>query len=213
MKQNCNIAALFDLDGVILDTEGQYTEIWREIGEKYTDIPQFELMIKGMTLTQILAHFESQQTRDAIEQTLFLKEQQMTYPYIKGVQRFLTELRANGVKTAIVTSSNNDKMRNVYNAHPEFKSYFDAILTADNFSKSKPAPDCYLMAAQALSTDISRCIVFEDSKNGLISGKSALMKVVGLVTTNPRNVVELLSDMAVDDFENLTLADIEKLVD
>lgn len=212
MIQDTNIAALFDLDGVVLDTEGQYTDIWRQIGQTYTDIPQFELKIKGMTLTQILAHFPSQQVRDEIEQILFQKEQHMSYPYINGVEAFLHSLRTAGVKTAVVTSSNNDKMQNVYRAHPEFHSYFDAILTANDFTKSKPSPDCYLMAADRLHTPISRCVVFEDSKNGLISGKSALMKVVGLVTTNPRHVVELLSDVAIADFSGFTLADVQRLL-
>ena len=212
MDTKKTIAALFDLDGVVLDTEGQYTKIWKEIGDRYTDIADFEQKIKGMTLTQILdKHFTDDKVKRDVYDTLYSKEQYMSYPYIKGLEHFVADLRAHSVKTVIVTSSNNEKMQNVYNAHPEFKEYFDIILTADDFSKSKPAPDCYLMGAQAANADIDNCVVFEDSKNGLISGKSALMKVVGLVTTNPRSVVEILSDVAIDDFTQFSYEEMIKL--
>ena len=55
----------------------------------------------------------------------------MLYNYIPGVEAFLKELRENGVKIAIVTSSNEMKMSNVYKAHPELKQSVDRILTAE----------------------------------------------------------------------------------
>ena len=54
MQSNKPLASLFDLDGVVLDTEGQYSVFWGNVGKKYTDIVDFEHKIKGMTLTQIL---------------------------------------------------------------------------------------------------------------------------------------------------------------
>ena len=71
-------------------------------------------------------------------------ETEMRYEYVPGVAEFMQSLRAHGVKIAIVTSSNEKKMANVYAAHPELKDMVDRILTAEMFQKSKPDPDCFL---------------------------------------------------------------------
>ncbi len=64
------------------------------------------------------------------------------------VEAFITDLRRNGAKIAVVTSSNEEKMANVYNAHPEFKGMVDRILTGEMFARSKPAPDCFLLGME-----------------------------------------------------------------
>ena len=69
----------------------------------------------------------------------------MSYKYIPGVEAFIADLRRHGAKIAVVTSSNEDKMQNVYNAHPEFEGMVDRILTGEMFAHSKPAPDCFLL--------------------------------------------------------------------
>ena len=87
MDMNQPIAALFDLDGVILDTESQYTVFWRKQGQAHRpDIPQFEQRIKGMTLTQILQFFNADPSLPGrIQSELDAYERQMDYPYIPGV--------------------------------------------------------------------------------------------------------------------------------
>lgn len=77
----------------------------------------------------------------------------MAYEYLPGVQDFLVELRRHNVKIALVTSSNDEKMENVYRTHPEFKEQFDRILTGDMFKRSKPAPDCFLLGMEIFGTD------------------------------------------------------------
>lgn len=70
-------------------------------------------------------------------------EQEMSFDFIPGVLDFIADLHRNGVKTAVVTSSNEAKMAAVYRVHPEIKTLFDRILTAEMFTASKPAPDCF----------------------------------------------------------------------
>lgn len=202
MDMNQPIAALFDLDGVILDTESQYTVFWRKQGQAHRpDIPQFEQRIKGMTLTQILQFFNADPSLPRrIQSELDAYERQMDYPYIPGVTAFIGELRKHDVRTAVVTSSNRMKMENVYQAHPEFASLFDCIFTAEDFSRSKPDPDCYLLGARTFGIPSSRCVVFEDSFNGLTAGVRAGMTVVGLSTTNPADSIRSLADIVIPDF-------------
>ena len=201
-------AALFDLDGVVFDTEPQYTVFWGEQCRLYhPEHPGLEQEIKGSTLTQIYDLWFSGpllKEQPVITERLNAYEQQMSYDYIEGFIALVDDLHKHGVKTAVVTSSNQPKMESVYRKQPDFKRLFDAILTSEDFQRSKPHPDCYLTAAQQLDVESDECVVFEDSVNGLRSGLDAKMKVVGLLTTNPVDVVAPLSDVQVKDYAGMT---------
>lgn len=214
MNKNQPIAALFDLDGVILDTESQYTPFWHKQGEAHRpDIPHFESRIKGMTLTEILGFFAHRPgIPERIQQELNVHESQMSYEYVPGVTDFIRSLRQEHVLTAVVTSSNRLKMENVYRAHPEFKSLFDRIFTAEDFSRSKPDPDCYLIGARAFHTTPSQCFVFEDSFNGLTAGNRADMTVIGLSTTNPAEAIQHLAATVIPDFTGFKVENLFALV-
>ena len=197
-------AALFDLDGVIVDTEGQYSLFWKQIGEEYMPgMPDFALAIKGRTLTQIYdTYFPDAADRAAITERLNAFERQMDFPYIAGAREFLEALQAQGVPTAIVTSSNCDKMACLYARHPEIKNLVTTVLTAEDARRSKPAPDCYLAAAERLGADISNCIVFEDSPNGLAAGRASGAFVIGVCTSLAATEIEPLCDAYIEDFKD-----------
>lgn len=196
-------AVLFDLDGVIVDTEGQYSLFWKQIGEEYMPgMPDFALAIKGRTLTQIYdTYFPDAADRAAITERLNAFERQMDFPYIAGAREFLEALQAQGVPTAIVTSSNCDKMACLYARHPEIKNLVTAVLTAEDARRSKPAPDCYLAAAERLGADISKCIVFEDSPSGLTAGRASGAFVIGVSTSLAAAEIEPLCDAYIEDFK------------
>ena len=202
-------AALFDLDGVVIDTEGQYTLFWDMIGRQYLGCIGFGAEIKGKTLKRILQdHFVNKpaETRREIATLMEDFESKMAMPYIAGFKEFFGALAKGGWVTAVVTSSNENKMKNVYKKLPKLETMFDKIFTAEMFTESKPAPDPYLIAAEGLSIPASNCLVFEDSISGLISGRSAGMKTVGLATTNPAEVVSRYADIVIPDFASFTAA-------
>lgn len=205
-------AALFDLDGVVFDTEPQYTVFWgAQCREFHPEHPGLEQEIKGQTLVQIYDAWFSGPL--AAKQTIITErlndyERQMHYDYLAGFETYIAALRRQGVRTAVVTSSNHAKMLAVYASHPEFQGLFDAILTSEDFSASKPDPDCYLKAAARLGVDREYCVVFEDSFNGLKSGRAAGMYVVGLATTNPADAIRPLCDRVISDYvETLNMKD------
>lgn len=197
-------AALFDLDGVVFDTEPQYTVFWGEqCREFHPEHPGLEQEIKGQTLVQIYDAWFSGPLADKqplITGRLDRYEQQMSYDYVDAFPEYIRLLRRQGVRTAVVTSSNKVKMEAVYRKHPEFKTMFDAILTSEDFSASKPDPDCYLKAAARLNVGREHCVVFEDSFNGLRSGRAAGMYVVGLATTNPADSIRPLCDEVINNY-------------
>lgn len=206
MEQMTMKAALFDLDGVVFNTEPQYTIFWGEqCREFHPEHPGLEHEIKGQTLAQIYEAWFSGPLADKqvlITERLNQFEQQMTYDYVAGFEQYIRALRQQGVKTAVVTSSNRPKMQAVYARRPEFKTLFDAILTSEDFERSKPDPDCYLKAAARFGLKAEDCVVFEDSFNGLRSGRAAGMRVVGLATTNTADSIRPLCDVVISDYLN-----------
>lgn len=200
-------AALFDLDGVVFDTEPQYTVFWGSQCRLYhPERPGLEHEIKGSTLQQIYDKWwsgELEKERDIVTRRLNEFEAQMDYSYIAGFEAFVRDLRQHGVKTAVVTSSNMPKMESVFRVRPEFKSLFDAILTSEDFAESKPSPDCYLKGAERFGVSPAECVVLEDSINGLKSGRAAGMYVVGLTTTNTKENIESLSNIQIKDYQDI----------
>ena len=195
-------AFLFDFDGVLVNTEFYYTEFWKRQDMKYfPHIKNFEQVIKGRSLKTIYAEYFSDKPdeRKVIREELIEHEKGMVYEYISGAEEFVRACRGI-VKTALVTSSSQSKMENVYRSLPHLKSFFDLIITAEDVNESKPSPECYLRAAELLGVAVCDCVVFEDSLAGIMSGKSAGMKVVGLETTLSRKELETKADMIIQDF-------------
>ncbi|MBQ6652316.1 MAG: HAD family phosphatase [Prevotella sp.] len=200
-------AALFDLDGVVFDTEPLYTKFWEQLGKNlHLPYDNFASVIKGMTLVEIFErYFPGEELQQRIRHCVEQYEREMSYAYVPGSERVLRELRQRGVRLAIVTSSDTEKMRNVYRQHPELSDCFDLILTAEDFEKGKPAPDCYLKALEVFGLEGSECVVFEDSFNGIKAGKNAGIKVVGVATTNPKDLLLPVCDAVIDNFEHVSI--------
>lgn len=215
MDSTKNIAALFDFDGVVIDTEPQYSLFWNEQGRKYhPNILEFGRQIKGQTLTQIFdGYFKDEvEIQQQITRELNEFEKSMKFDYLPGVVSFLKELRENQVKIAIVTSSNNQKMAHVYREHPELKTMVDRILTADMFTHSKPHPECFLLGAKVFDTEVDNCVVFEDSFHGLEAARRAGMKIVGLSTTNSYEAIKDKANVVIPDFKAFTITNFKQVL-
>lgn len=195
--------ALFDLDGVILDTEGSYTAFWDDYGSRHFSEKDFGLKIKGQTLVKILGdYFPEENERKSITDAINDFERNMSYPFVPGVENYIKSLKSNGIRTAVVTSSNLLKMENVYRCHPGFREMFDIILTSEDFSESKPSPYCYLKAMRLFGAGPEDCVVFEDSLAGLQSARASGAFVTALTTTNPEEVVRNYADLVIRDFND-----------
>lgn len=205
--------ALFDFDGVIVDTESQYTVFWDRMGAEYLGVEDFGRRIKGQTLVQIFdGHFSGMlKEQEEVVARLNEYEAAMSYDFLPGVVDFLHELKEAGVPTAIVTSSNQPKMEQVYRAHPQLDEMVDAILTSEDFSRSKPDPECFLKGMEILGGTPEEAVVFEDSFHGLAAGRAAGAYVVGLATTNSREDIVPLCDMVISDFTNISLSSLKQV--
>ena len=200
--------ALFDLDGVLIDSERLYTEFWAAVGVRYgIPSPTFALDIKGTTLKDIFSkYFPDELVRKTLSNEIIDFEAKVVYPVYDGVNSFLEELKSAGYKTAIVTSSNDKKMERLFAQQPWMKDEFDAIITDSYVKNSKPNPEGYLLAASTIGCKPSHCYVFEDSLQGLSAGRNAKAgAVIGLATTLPRHSLEGKADMIFDSFTEISL--------
>lgn len=199
-----NKAVLFDLDGVILDTEDIYTDFWAEIGRRYSvPVDDFAHVIKGNTLARIFdTYFPNESDRAKIRQLLVQQELTMEYRPFPGALELMQGLHDAGIATAIVTSSNAVKMQHIFEQLPQLAALTDVLITDEDVSHSKPHPEGYINAAEGL--DAEQFMVVEDSLAGIEAGHRAGAKVVGLATTVAREKVEAAADFTFD-----TIADIK----
>lgn len=200
-----DIIILFDFDGVIADTEPLYTKFWNAQGMKFFGEENFGIKIKGQTWKHISSYFTNAEDLAQAMHEIDEFERNMPYDLVPGIWDFLKELKEAGIPTAIVTSSHNKKMENAWRAHPGLKEMVTAILTSNDFTASKPDPECFLKAMEVLGGKPERSIVFEDSLHGIQAGRNSGAYVVGLPTTFPKEKIEEVCDLVIQDFRGLTL--------
>lgn len=204
-------AALFDLDGVLIDSEGVYYEFWDNVDKMFpTGIHDFAAYIKGSTLRRIMDYFPDPDVRKRIVEMLEEQERSMRYVIFDGVVPFLEDLKARHVPCAIVTSSNEDKMHKLFAQNPGFSDYFKVVITDRQVTKSKPDPQGYLLAARQLDCDPENCYVFEDSFSGLEAGRRSGAKVIALSTTNPSDRLLDKADIVISSFKQLSVEQLLK---
>ena len=188
---------LFDLDGVIIDSETEYTKIWAEIDRLYpTGYPDFTSRIKGMTLPKILDTYFDMSVREEVNNKCHELESHMTFTCFPGAVEVLKAIKSAGARIAIVTSSDNVKMKLLYGQIPQLWDLADVIVDANMVTKSKPDPQGYLLGAQKIGVNIKNCAVVEDALNGLEAGRRSGAYVVGIATTTNRDKMGDLPDVA-----------------
>ncbi len=211
MKDTDKIGILFDLDGVLVDSEGEYTDFWGETGRKYNvGGESFASDIKGTTLGEILQAFPEGE-REGIVESLHKFESNMKYPMIAGASEFLSKLEERNIPFAIVTSSDDTKMGYLFKKHPELKESASALVTGSMVTHSKPNPEGYLKGAQLIGVPIDKCFVFEDSFQGLQAGMASGATVVGLATTNPREEIKDKAHKVIDDFTGFSIEELRAI--
>ena len=199
-------SVLFDLDGVLIDTEGIYTQFWEAVDRRFpTGVEDFSQVIKGSNLHNILhTYFPTEELRRKVNEMLDNFQREMRYEYFPGAIELLEDLHRNDIACCIVTSSDKNKMASLYSQHPDFPGYFDAIVTGNMVNEPKPSPECFLLGAKMLGIDIKDCVVIEDSINGLKAGMASGARVIGIHTTCPREVIEPYCHMVAPTIGNIT---------
>ena len=181
-------AVLFDMDGLMVDTESLATEAFIHSAKKqgYDMTKEETLMVLGFTTKSIYEFWENyfknsdvsgKQLVDDhykyIENVLFTTGPKKM-PYIEELLKYLKE---NNYKVAVASSSN---MNHIINNMEKtgLKKYIDEFASGAEVKNGKPAPDVFLLAAERLGVEPKKCLVLEDSKAGVIAGSLAGAKVI-----------------------------------
>jgi len=180
---------LFDLDGVLLDTEGLYTEATQTIVGRFGKTYTWEIKREAMGRdAHTSARIVLQRLSVPLTSDEFLAERRPILEALvarcramDGAEAFVRTLVKSGVPVAVATSSDRGLYELKVRTHPWF-DLFGAVVCGDDprVRAQKPAPDIFLVAARELRADPARCLVFEDSLAGVEAGLAAGMRVVAL---------------------------------
>ncbi|MFX1573505.1 MAG: HAD family hydrolase [Promethearchaeota archaeon] len=215
-----NYCVIFDMDGVLADTEPIHFESWvkmaNEIGAKFTR--EFFKQTFGQqspTITRKLVG-------PSIDETLIIQWSNLKESYYRemvkdklellpGVIDIIKDLKSEGFKLAIGSSGPSENVELLLTTL-KIKNLFDNIITAADVRKGKPEPDVFLVAANLLGIDPKKCIVIEDAPVGIQAANNAGMKSIALTTTH--NTEELQeANLVVQDLSLISINDIKKLLD
>lgn len=178
-------AVLFDMDGVVIDTQQSVTDFWQLIAAEQgvtLTAKDFEQHIFGVqavaTLRALFPGLPPEQD-EAFHERINGYERELRYSELVGVTSFLRLLKSAGAKTALVTSGSSFKVAEVCR-QLGLDGMFDEFVTAEDVVRGKPDPSCYLAAAHKLQVSPSECVVFEDAVSGVRAAKAAGMACVGV---------------------------------
>jgi len=215
-------AFIFDMDGVIIDSEPLHFDVDRQVLEYYGySITQEQLEgYVGMTNPEFWSILRgeygmSQTVEEIIEYQLgikidVLKAAQMQP--IEGIRELIAELQSGGIPRAIASSSPRVFIEAVLEKFG-LQGEFDFVVSSEEVPRGKPSPDVYLRAAELLGADPSRCVVLEDARHGIAAAKAAGMHCIGFVNPNSGNQDLSRADLIVNDIRDIRLADLARVED
>ena len=201
-------AVLFDMDGLLIDSEPMWLEVETEVmawlGGEWG--PQHQQKLLGGSVTYaahyMLSLVEATVAPQEVERRLvdgMAERLAGSVPLMPGAKELLAEVRAAGVATALVSSS---ERRLVEAALAGIgREHFDVTVAGDEVARRKPDPEPYLTAMARLGVSPGRCVVLEDSPTGLAAAEAAgcvTLAVPGVVPVPPapgRTVVESLRNV------------------
>jgi HAD superfamily hydrolase (TIGR01509 family) len=206
-------AIIFDMDGVIVDSEPLHVQAEHAICEQYgikapwsewdrfkgqTEQEMFAYIVQNFTDGTIAAH-ELIRTKYDLLLTLFSEKLQP----IPGAIPFIRWAKEHYRKLALTTSSERKLQKLIfdrYKLHP----YFDVVITGDQIQHSKPHPEPYIKTITSLKLAANICVVIEDSVLGILAAKKAGCKVVGITTSfSEKKLLEAGADVVVNNFSSL----------
>ncbi|AMR34363.1 hypothetical protein A0256_24365 [Mucilaginibacter sp. PAMC 26640] len=212
--KGANFAAVFDMDGTLVDNTPFHYKAWQLLFEKH-NMPElsretYKAEISGVPILNTIQKYFPNAGK--AEQDLLVDQKQQLYqqqylPFLRpinGLENFLRELSQSGIKVALATSSEMADVDFIFDKIP-IRQYFDTIVIGSMVNQPKPSPQIFLKAAEQLNTPPGKCVVFEDSMAGLQAGNNAGMKVVGITTAHPASVINKIAGLAINDYADIDI--------
>ena len=172
--------AIFDMDGLLFDTESIYQETWNELAAEHgvilgTDFISDICGTSGIYMCKVIEkHYRVADGNLIMEECMKRVRQKLKehVPKKPGAERIVKTLHDNKIRLAVASSSYPEQIEsNLVLAG--MRDYFDVVVSGKEVEHSKPAPDIFLLAAKRIGCAPETCYVFEDSENGIRAGKAA----------------------------------------
>lgn len=203
-------AAIFDMDGVLIDSGAHHRDAWdlllRELGQEPS--PESWRMTIGRPAEEAVSLLLGRKL-DAHEARTLARRKRAHYTRlaergmlpIRGVAGFVEQLVRANVPRAVATSASRGDLDALL-SQVGLRGHFDVIVTSEDVRWGKPNPEVFLLAAAGLDVPPATCLVFEDSLVGVHAARNAGMRVVGLTTAHDsRELLAAGAERAIADFE------------
>ncbi|MCI5639966.1 MAG: GNAT family N-acetyltransferase [Lachnospiraceae bacterium] len=206
-------AIIFDMDGVIVDSEFMHARAALEVFKRYhlpVDLEYHDQFIGSSTIrmaTQVVEEFQLAvspeqlcEELNAAKREIHKREGYLPLPFCKEV---IIALNKAGYKLAIASSSSPKEIENVVKSL-NIRKYFHKLVSSSMVAHPKPAPDTFALALKELGVNASEAIVVEDSGNGVRAAKAAGLPCVGYVNPHSGNQDLSQADVLLESFEGIT---------
>jgi HAD superfamily hydrolase (TIGR01509 family) len=209
-------AFIFDMDGTLINSEPIGLETFIEISSKFEVEPTSDEVAIFMQSWKRVGDYIPEDDflygfakKNGLKADTFAKEffemylQNVTYAdVLPGVYEFLNKIKLLNVKIAVVSASKASQIASVIKNN-NWETIFDLLLGEEDIIKHKPDPEGYNKAIKQLGLSAEECVVFEDSKNGVLSAKSSGAYVVGLRAGNEAKIDLNAADAIFDDLSQV----------
>ena len=214
-------AVIFDLDGLLVDTEILHSQAYEAILKEYKKKPKLNdygiVQISGLIARKNWQYLKKKHNLKEDVEILLEKKRHLFLKIIKkikkpknGVKNLLNLLKEEKIKMALASSSTKEYILAILD-NIKLRNYFDEIVSFEEVPKEKPAPDIYLEVAKRLGVEPSSCLVLEDSESGVKSGRNAGMKVIAVPTKFTKNQDLSRADLIVNSLKDIKWSTLIKL--
>ena len=208
-------AVIFDMDGVIIDSEPLHEKAQRVVFSQYqlTVPSSIFSAFKGQSEEDVFEHVVQEYADNRLEASELIALKHEVYSglmgdlqLIAGARSFIERLVRRRTRLGLTTSATRRDQERSF-ALFDLHAYFDVVVTCDDVVQPKPNPEPYLTTAKRLAVTPATCLVIEDSINGVLSARGAGCTVAGLATSfSTERLLEAGARFAADDYETLATA-------
>jgi beta-phosphoglucomutase len=211
--------AIFDMDGVLVDSHPIHMAAWRRFLETHgrtVNERDMEFVLEGRKREEMLEHFLGPVTPEQAaaygkEKDALFREEAISISTIAGVRGMLDQLAAASVPMAVASCGGRGRVHQLLD-QLNLRSYFEAVFTGNDVKDGKPDPSIFLAVAKQMKVQPAESICFEDSVSGVTAAKSAGMKCLGIAEDGRRDaLVQAGCDAVVPNFNSVSVSDLRKL--
>jgi len=214
---------IFDMDGVIIDSNPLHIRAWRSVFEKenvFISDDDFSNIVSGTTgdsairtlLKRELTQDEVNQFNEAVDAEFRRMLTEMNVDPVKGLRNFLEQMRSAGHRIVVATSAPTKNVDMVM-GKLQLREYFEFIIDRTRVTHGKPHPEIYLKTLEQIAIPDSRCIVFEDSLAGVKSAVGAGLTVIGVTTSHSAEELNAIgASITIRDFDEVSAEHISSLM-